>query len=65
MSGGVLREKKRESVQFWLAIGAISLIFHALLIIGIKRWATISVVEPDAGPIAVEEGSPFVDHELL
>ena len=61
MSGsGVLREKKQESVQFWLAIGAISLIFHALLIIGIKRWATIAVVD-ESEPIAVELVEPAGD----
>ncbi len=53
-----LRERKRESVQFWLAIAAVSFFFHALLIVGIKRWATIAVVEPDGGPIAVELVEP-------
>lgn len=57
MSGsGVLREKKQESVQFWLAIGAVSLLFHALLIVGLKRWVTIAVVD-ESEPISVE----FVD----
>jgi hypothetical protein len=55
---GALRERKRESVQFWLAIAAVSFLFHALLIVGIKRWATIAVVEPDAGAIAVELVEP-------
>lgn len=53
-----LRERKPESVQFWLAIAAVSFLFHALLIVGIKRWATIAVVEPDVGPIAVELVEP-------
>ena len=51
---GALRERKPESVHFWLAIAAVSFLFHGLLIVGIKRWATIAVVEPDAGPIVVE-----------
>jgi outer membrane biosynthesis protein TonB len=72
---GALREKKRESVQFWLAIAAVSFLFHALLIVGIKRWATIAVVEPDSGPIAVElvdsvgdaepQGEPIVQAAVL
>ncbi len=43
------KEKKPESVQFWLAIVAVSLLFHSLFIIGVKRWATVAVVEPAAG----------------
>ncbi len=66
---GALRERKRESVQFWLAIAAVSFLFHALLIVGIKRWATIAVVEPDAGAIAVElvepAGSESVDAPIV
>ena len=58
-----LRERKPESVQFWLAIAAVSLLFHALLIVGIKRWATIAVVEPDVGPIGVEMVEPVRDAE--
>lgn len=64
-----LRERKPESVQFWLAIAAVSFLFHALLIVGIKRWATIAVVEPDVGPIAVElvepAGSESVDAPIV
>ncbi len=60
---GALRGRKPESVQFWLAIAAVSLLFHALLIVGIKRWATIAVVEPDAGPIAVELVDPVGNAE--
>lgn len=60
---GVLRGRKPESVQFWLAIAAVSLLFHALLIVGIKRWAAIAVVEPDAGPIAVELVDPVGNAE--
>ncbi len=63
-ASGVLRGRKPDSVQFWLAIAAVSLLLHALLIVGIKRWGTM-VVEPDAGPIAVEwvepAGSDAVD----
>lgn len=60
---GALRGRKPESVQFWLAIAAVSLIFHALLIIGIKRWVTMAVVEPNSGPIAVEFVDPVGDAE--
>ena len=60
---GALRGRKPESVQFWLAIAAVSLAFHALLIVGIKRWATMAVVEPDSGPIAVELVEPVRDAE--
>ncbi len=60
---GALRGRKPESVQFWLAIAAVSLLFHALLIIGIKRWATMAVVEPDSGPISVELVEPVRDSE--
>lgn len=60
---GVSRGRKPESVQFWLAIAAVSLLFHALLIVGIKRWAAITVAEPDAGPIAVELVDPVGDIE--
>jgi hypothetical protein len=60
---GALRGRKPESVQFWLAIAAVSLLFHALLIVGIKRWVTIAVVEPDAGPIAVELVDPVGNPE--
>ena len=61
MSGsGVLREKKQESVQFWLAIGATSLLFHALLIVGLKRWVTIAVVD-ESEPISVEFVDPSGD----
>ncbi len=52
------REKKPESVQFWLAIVAVSLLFHALLIVGVKRLATVAVVEPAGGPIDVELMEP-------
>lgn len=57
-NSGALRGRKPEAVQFWLAIVAVSLLFHALLIVGIKRWATIEVVEPDADPISVELVDP-------
>jgi len=60
-ASGALRGRKPESVHFWLAIAAVSLLFHALLIVGIKRWATIAVVEPDAGPIAIELVDPSGD----
>lgn len=52
------RKRKPESVQFWLAIAAVSLLFHAGLIVGLKRWATIALVEPDGGSIAVELVDP-------
>jgi len=68
-ASGALRERKPESVHFWLAIAAVSFLFHALLIVGIKRWATIAVVEPDGGPIAVElvepAGSESVDAPIV
>ena len=57
-ASGALRDRKPESVQFWLAIAAVSLLFHALLIVGIKRWTTVAVVEPDGGPISVELVDP-------
>lgn len=57
-ASGALRDRKPESVQFWLAIAAVSLLLHALLIVGIKRWTTVAVVEPDGGPISVELVDP-------
>jgi hypothetical protein len=47
-------QRKPESVHFWLAIAAASLLFHALLIVGVKRWVSVAVVEPGAGAIEVE-----------
>ncbi len=68
-ASGALRERKPESVQFWLAIAAVSFLFHALLLVGIKRWATMAVVEPDGGAIAVElvepAGSESVDAPIV
>ena len=48
------RVRKPESVQFWLCVGAVSLALHSSLLFGLERWAKVTVVQPDGGPIAVE-----------
>ena len=48
------RVRKPESVQFWLCVGAVSLGLHSSLLFGLQRWAKVTLVQPDAGPIAVE-----------
>ena len=48
------RVRKPESVQFWLCVGAVSLALHSSLLFGLQRWAKMTVVMPDGGPIAVE-----------
>ncbi len=49
------RGRKPESVQFWLAIAALSLAFHSLFLFGIQRWAKVAVLQPEvSGPIDVE-----------
>ena len=48
------RVRKPESVQFWLCVGAVSLALHSSLLFGLQRWAKVTLVQPDGGPIAVE-----------
>ena len=48
------RVRKPESVQFWLCVSAVSLALHSSLLFGLQRWAKVSIVTPDGGPIAVE-----------
>jgi outer membrane biosynthesis protein TonB len=49
------RGRKPESVQFWLAIAALSLAFHSLFLFGLQRWAKVAVLQPEVGgPIDVE-----------
>ena len=49
-----LRVQKPESVHFWLCVGAVSLALHSSLLFGLERWAKVTIVQPDGGPIAVE-----------
>ena len=49
-----LRVQKPESVQFWLCVSAVSLALHSSLLFGLERWAKVTIVQPDGGPIAVE-----------
>ncbi len=54
------KEKKPESVQFWLAITAGSLLFHSLFMFGVSRSIKVSVVEPAvSGAIDVEIVDPL------
>lgn len=54
------KEREPESVQFWLAIAAMSLAFHSIFMFGVTRLATVTVVEPaGGGAIDVEIVDPL------
>ena len=46
--------RKPESMQFWLGVGVASLALHSIFLFGLQRWARVTIVQPDGGPIAVE-----------
>ena len=46
--------RKPESMQFWLGVGVASLALHSIFLFGLQRWARVTIVQPEGGPIAVE-----------